>query len=94
MGMKEAFSPAADFSGITGGRDLMISTVVHKAFVDVTSKGQKRRRPRSWDLGPRPRVERSRLSPSCFAPTTRLFLIRDNRSGAILFMGRLTDPAH
>ena len=39
MGMKRAFDPAADFSGMTGSRDLHISAVVHKAFVDVNEEG-------------------------------------------------------
>ena len=39
MGMPLAFSGEADFSGMTGKRDLFISAVIHKAFVDVTEHG-------------------------------------------------------
>ena len=39
MGMTDAFSEAADFSGMTGRRDLFISAVIHKAFVDVNEEG-------------------------------------------------------
>jgi serpin B len=39
MGMSAAFSPSADFSGMDGARDLCISAVVHKAFVDVNEEG-------------------------------------------------------
>ena len=39
MGMPEAFSGNADFSGMTGRRDLFISEVVHKAFVEVNEEG-------------------------------------------------------
>ena len=40
MGMQDAFSSmTANFSGMTGTRDLFISKVIHKAFVDVDEKG-------------------------------------------------------
>jgi len=40
MGMSNAFSlPPADFSGMTGVKDLFISKVIHKAFVDVNEEG-------------------------------------------------------
>jgi serine protease inhibitor len=40
MGMKQAFEGGlADFSGIDGTRDLVVSAVVHEGFVDVTEEG-------------------------------------------------------
>src|SRR5262249_25937887 len=39
MGIKLAFSDLADFSGMTRSQKLMISAVVHKAYVDVDEKG-------------------------------------------------------
>ncbi len=38
LGMIETFSSAADLSGITGGRDLMISKAIHKAFIEVSTE--------------------------------------------------------
>ena len=35
MGMGEMFSNQADFSKITGTRDLYVSDVIHKAFIEV-----------------------------------------------------------
>ncbi len=46
MGMPQAFSNAADFSGMTGKPDFAISAAIHKAFIDVTSKVLKPPRPR------------------------------------------------
>ncbi len=39
MGMTEAFSSQADFSGMTGRRDLFLSAVIHQAYVDVNEEG-------------------------------------------------------
>ena len=40
LGMADAFSlPAADFSGISGERDLYISAIIHKAVVEVSEEG-------------------------------------------------------
>ena len=39
LGMRSAFTGAADFSGIDDRRDLQLSEVVHKAYVDVTEEG-------------------------------------------------------
>lgn len=41
MGMPVAFSGGADFSGMTGNRDLFIADVVHKAFVSLDEAGTK-----------------------------------------------------
>ena len=43
MGMTDAFSRNANFSGMDGERDLFISAVVHKAFVDVNEAGHRGR---------------------------------------------------
>ena len=45
MGMTDAPTPSrADFSGITGGRDMFIAKVIHQANIDVDEKGTDRRR--------------------------------------------------
>ncbi len=39
LGMPVAFSGEADFSGMTGNRDLFIAEVIHKVFVSVDEAG-------------------------------------------------------
>jgi len=92
MGMQQAFdAKAADFSGLTGGKDLFISLVIHKAFVDVDEKGTEAAAATAL-LAPTAAAP-SPLPPAVFrADHPFLFLIHDQRSGSILFMGRVTNP--
>ena len=88
MGMRSAFEVnGADFSGMTGGRDLFISRVVHKAFVDVNEEGT--------EAAAATAVGMSMVSmpPMFIADHPFIFMIRDNRNGALLFVGRITNPA-
>ncbi len=91
MGMAEAFSAQADFSGMADGRDLSLSAVLHKAFVSVDEQGTEAAAATGAV------VQLTSMAPTkpvvfC-ANRPFLFLIRDKVSGAILFMGRFTDPA-
>ena len=96
MGMPLAFDPfAADFSGMTGQRDLCISAVIHKAFVDVNEEGTEAAAATAVVMKPTTarRPDREEPPPIIFrADHPFVFLIRDNRSGGILFMGRVIDP--
>jgi serpin B len=91
LGMPAAFDLSqADFSGMTGKRELAISAVVHKAFVEVDEKGTEAAAATGVGFARASAV----LAPS---PVFRadhpfLFLIRDNRNGSILFLGRLVRP--
>jgi len=89
MGMPSAFSDTADFSGMTGTRDLFISDVFHKAFVSVDEEG----------------TEAAAATAVLMALTSApanpirlvvdhpfLFLIRDTQTNSILFMGRVVEP--
>jgi len=88
MGMKTAFSGIADFSGINGKKDLFISSVYHKAFIEVNEEGSEAAAATAVvvDLG-------VAISDSEFnANHPFLFIIRDNTTGTILFIGRITNP--
>ena len=79
----------ADFSGMTGTRDLAISAVVHKAFVEVEEKGTEAAAATAVVMSRGVVVD----PPTVFrADHPFFFLIRDLRNGSILFLGRLVRP--
>jgi len=92
MGMAAAFKGgSADFSGMTGKRDFWISAAIHKAFIDVNEEGTEAAA--ATGIGMRSMAVARVEPPVVFrADHPFVFLLRDNRSGAILFMGRVTDP--
>jgi len=83
MGMTSAFQ-GADFSGMTGSRDLFIGEVVHKAFVDVNEEGT--------EAAAATGVVMKRGGAVFRVDHPFLFLIRESQTGSILFIGRITDP--
>jgi serpin B len=94
MGMKKAFTPTADFSGIGGDPgQLMISDVVHKAFVDVNEEGTEAAAATAVVGVKSAAVHVEPPTPVFRADHPFVFLIRDARSDSILFLGRLVDPA-
>jgi serpin B len=88
LGMTEAFTPRADFSGIDGDHDLYISAVVHKAFVEVNEEGTEAAAATGVVMAAAS-VERV---PEVRADHPFVFALRDNRTGSILFLGRVADP--
>lgn len=88
LGIKAAFNDA-DFSGITTREGLVISKVLHKAFVDVNEEGTEAAAATGGAMAgsamPRPQREFKADHPF-------IFLIRDKATGAILFLGRLANP--
>ena len=91
MGMPTAFTGKADFSGIDPKRGLAISQVVHKAFVDVSEQGTEA----AAATGITMRTTAMRMPEQAVvfrADHPFLFLIRDTRTEAVLFIGRLMNP--
>ena len=88
MGMPSAFSlPPADFSGMTGRKDLFISKVIHKAFVDVNEEGTEAAAATAVVM-----LEGISRPLMFRANHPFVFLIRENQTGSILFIGRIIDP--
>ena len=90
LGMPIAFSGDADFSGMTGDRDLFIADVIHKAFVSVDEAGT--------EAAAATAVVMARLSmPEEPVEVTVdrpfVFMIRDIETNTVLFVGRVVNPS-
>jgi serpin B len=87
LGMKDALDPAtADFSGMDGERNLYLSGILHKAFISVDENGT--------EAGASTAVIGTMGIPEVVSVDRPfIFLIRDNPTGTILFLGRVTNPA-
>ena len=86
LGMRSAFERAADFSGMDGTKNLFISDVLHQAVVEVNEAGT--------EVAAATMIAVKTMSQSYHFNANHpfLFLIRDNGSGSILFLGRIVDP--
>ncbi|WP_461865747.1 serpin family protein [Thermococcus sp.] len=91
MGIKDAFSDKADFSGISE-RPLAISDVIHKTFISVAENGTEAAAATAVILRAAAPPGEEQKYKVFKADHPFLFLIIDRESGMILFMGRLTDP--
>jgi serpin B len=90
MGMPDATcAGAADFSGMDGSRNLCIGAVVHKAFVSVDEEGTEAAAATAVVMLETAMVEGVEIR----VDRPFLFLIRDRDTSAILFLGRVLNPA-
>ena len=88
MGMPLAFTTGADFSGMTTTEPLQLSGVFHQAFIAVDQHGTEAAAATAV-------VAEATSAPagaSLVVDRPFLFAIRDRHTGAILFLGRVTDP--
>jgi serpin B len=89
LGMPIAFTDRADFSGMTTQEPLEIADVLHQAFIAVDEKGTEAAAATAVVMratsAPLKQIELTIDRPF-------LFLIQDDETGAILFMGRVVDP--
>lgn len=89
MGMIDAFDlNKADFSGMADSKELFIRAVLHKAFVAVDEQGTEAAAATAVVI-----QKRAMTSPPVFrADHPFMFLIRENSTGSILFLGRMVNP--
>ncbi|MFA5411475.1 MAG: serpin family protein [Candidatus Omnitrophota bacterium] len=91
MGMPDAFSENADFSGMTGKKDLFIGEVIHQGFVEVNEEGTEAAAATAVIMlmkGP-PQPSAAKIFN---ADHPFIFIIQEKASGNILFLGRVNDP--
>ena len=89
MGIVDAFAlPPADFSGISGYKDLYITKVIHKAIIEVNEEGSEAAAATAVVVGTKSFI----VKPEFKADRPFLFLIRHNATGSILFLGRVMNP--
>ncbi len=94
LGVQTAFtSGAADFSGIDGTHDLFIGAVLHQANITLDETGTEAAAATAL-------IMEAGAAPPTTEPVTLtidrpyLYVIRDRATGALLFVGRVTDPTH
>jgi len=93
LGLNDAFDKnKADFSGITTSEQLFITAALHKAFVDVNEEGTEAAAVTAIEMGttsidPNPPPVFTFVADHPF-----VFVIQDNSTGNILFIGRMMNP--
>ncbi|MDD4300483.1 MAG: serpin family protein [Methanomicrobium sp.] len=90
MGMPLAFSDNADLSGMDGTQNLFISDVVHKAYVDVNEQGTEAAAATAVLV----QLKSMTKEPVAvfYADHPFIFVILDDETGNIIFMGRICNP--
>ncbi len=90
LGMPSAFDPLlADFTGFHPTLGLVITDVLHEAFIDVNEKGTEAAAATAVIIGD---VSIPQADVIVDVDRPFLFLIRDRQTKAVIFIGRVVDP--
>jgi serine protease inhibitor len=102
LGMKRAFrdpglKSGAEFDGMTDSKSalakLYISKVLHKAFIQVNEKGTEAAAATGFGWSHRKSAPVALpFTPTFKADRPFVFLIRDQKTGSVLFLGRVVNP--
>ena len=92
MGMPEAFTGNADFSGMTGRKDLCISQVIHQAFVEVNEEGTEAAAATGVVMKLTAMPSGKENVPVFRADRPFVFIIQQKKNGNILFIGKVNNP--
>jgi serpin B len=88
LGLGIAFTDGADFSHITPGGGIYISRVIHQTFIDVNEEGTEAAAATIVEM-----IESA--GPGTFkADRPFLYMIKENSTGALLFMGKVGKPEY
>ena len=90
--MTDTFGPKANFSGIDGTKLLYISGIFHKAWGEVNEEGTEAAAATAVTVTTSAIMKPPPPPPVFRADHPFIFLIRDTRSGSVLFVGRLANP--
>lgn len=90
LGMSDAFSDTADFSGITGKKDLMISDVIQQTFFSVDEAGTEAAAATAITMTRTSMISGNPIEFKVDRPFS--FVLYDKKTGVILFMGRVVNP--
>jgi serpin B len=88
LGLDVAFTEAADFTRMSTAAELALTTAVHQAFIRVAEKGTEAAAATAIGGG----VTSAPLSRPVALDRPFLFLVRDDATGAVLFLGRVVRP--
>ena len=93
MGMASAFTASeADFSGMSGKKNLYIGSAIHKTFLDVGEDGTEAAAATAVIMTKTSMMPDNEETIEFKADRPFIYLIRDNQTGVILFIGRYTKP--
>uniref|UniRef100_A0A0P5HWD4 Serine protease inhibitor serpin n=1 Tax=Daphnia magna TaxID=35525 RepID=A0A0P5HWD4_9CRUS len=93
MGMSDIFDEkSADFSGISGEKDLYVSNIFHKSFIDVNEEGSEAAAATGAVMMTRMMMLPVEPPAPFVADHPFYYFIRDNTTKMILFSGRLAQP--
>jgi serpin B len=77
---------------MTTGKGAFLQKVFHKAFVEVNEEGTEAAGGTVVVVKKKEKAPAERLPPVFRADQPFVFLVRDNRNGSTLFLGRVVDP--
>ena len=92
LGMPTAFTDSADFSGMTGTNELKIDKVIHQAFIEVNEEGTEAAAATGVTMYMTSFRKQKHPTPVFKADHPFIFIIQQNETGNILFMGRVNNP--
>lgn len=91
MGMPSVFGASANFSGMTGQRDMFVDSIIHKTFIEVNEEGAEAAGASAATVKRSAKPRQEEIA-TFVADKPFVYMIRERRTGAILFIGRMDNP--
>jgi len=91
MGLEEAFDSRANFSGINPDANFFISRVIHQTFIDVNEKGTEAAAVTVIEIKDTASMDNTKYF---IADKPFIYAIREIKTGALLFMGKVGHPEY